>query len=65
VVVSAVTSALFVRSADELADLARCSALAIAGAGASGQLAERLGCRFLAADPVSAAASVSAEAGAP
>jgi MerR family transcriptional regulator, light-induced transcriptional regulator len=64
VVVSAVTSEVFERSADELADLARSSPLAIAGAGASEQLAERFGCRFLANDPVSAAASVSAGAGA-
>jgi MerR family transcriptional regulator, light-induced transcriptional regulator len=64
VVVSAVTSEVFERSADQLADLARSSPLAIAGAGASEQLAERLGCRFLADDPVSAAASVSAGAGA-
>jgi methanogenic corrinoid protein MtbC1 len=64
VVVSAVTSEVFERSADQLADLARSSPLAIAGAGASEQLAERLGCRFLADNPVSAAASVSAGAGA-
>jgi MerR family transcriptional regulator, light-induced transcriptional regulator len=64
VVVSAVTSEGFERSADELTDLARSSPLAIAGAGASEQLAGRLGCRFLADDPVSAAASVSAGASA-
>jgi MerR family transcriptional regulator, light-induced transcriptional regulator len=64
VVVSAVTSEVFERSADELADLARSSPLAIAGAGASKRLAERLGCRFLADDPVSAAASLSAGRGA-
>jgi DNA-binding transcriptional MerR regulator len=65
VVVSAVTSEAFERSEDELADLARSSPLAIAGAGASERLAERIGCRFLADDPVSAAALVSAGAGAP
>ena len=65
IVVSAVTSEVFERSADALADLARSSPLAIAGAGASEQLAKRLGCRLLADDPVSAAASVSARAGRP
>jgi MerR family transcriptional regulator, light-induced transcriptional regulator len=65
VIVSAVTSDVFERSADELEELARSYPLAIAGAGASEQLAERLGCRFLADDPVSAAASVSAGAGTP
>jgi MerR family transcriptional regulator, light-induced transcriptional regulator len=64
VVVTAVSGEVFERSADELADLARSSPLAIAGAGASEQLAERLACRFLADDPVSAAASLSAGAGA-
>ena len=64
IVVSAVTSEVFERSADELAELARSSPLAIGGAGASEQLAEGLGCRYLADDPVSAAASVSAGAGA-
>ena len=64
IVVSAVTSAVFERSVGELADLARAYPLAIAGAGSSGELAERLGCRFLVDDPVSAAASVSAEVGA-
>jgi DNA-binding transcriptional MerR regulator len=64
VVVSAMTGEVFERSADELADLAHSYPLAIAGAGASEQLAERFGCRFLAQDPVSAAASVSAEASA-
>jgi MerR family transcriptional regulator, light-induced transcriptional regulator len=63
-VVSAVTSEVFERSADELANLARSSPLAIAGAGASERLAERLGCGFLADDPVSAAASESGRAGA-
>jgi DNA-binding transcriptional MerR regulator len=63
-VVSAVTSEIYERSADELANLARSSPLAIAGAGASERLAERLDCRFLADDPVSAAASLSAGAGA-
>jgi MerR family transcriptional regulator, light-induced transcriptional regulator len=65
IVVSAVTSEVFERSADALVDLARSSPLAIAGAGASEQLAKRLGCRLLADDPVSAAASVSARAGRP
>jgi MerR family transcriptional regulator, light-induced transcriptional regulator len=65
VVVSAVTSEVFERSADELAELARSSPLAIAGAGASERLAERLGCGFLADDPVSAAAFVSGRAGVP
>jgi DNA-binding transcriptional MerR regulator len=65
VVVSAVSGEVFERSADELADLARSYPLAIAGAGASEQLAERLGCGLLAGDPVSAAASVSVGAGAP
>ena len=51
--------AVFERSVDGLADLARSYLLAIAGVGASEQLAGRLGCRFLADDPVSAAASVS------
>jgi methanogenic corrinoid protein MtbC1 len=60
VVVSAVTSAAFERSADALADLAHSSPLAIAGAGASDQLAGRLGCRLLADDPVRSAATVSA-----
>jgi hypothetical protein len=60
-----VTSDVSERSADELAAVARSHPLAIAGAGASEQLAERLGCRFLAEDPVAAAASVSATAGAP
>jgi MerR family transcriptional regulator, light-induced transcriptional regulator len=62
VVVSAVSSEAFESSADELADLARSYPLAIAGAGASEQLAERIGCRLLSDDPVSAAASVSAGA---
>jgi methanogenic corrinoid protein MtbC1 len=65
IVVSGVTSDVFERSADELAAVARSHPLAIAGAGASEQLADRLGCRFLAEDPVAAAASISAAAGAP
>jgi MerR family transcriptional regulator, light-induced transcriptional regulator len=65
VVVSAVSGEVFERSADELADLARSYPLAIAGAGASEQLAERLGCGLLSGDPVSAAASVAVGAGAP
>jgi methanogenic corrinoid protein MtbC1 len=65
IVVSGVTSDVFERSADELAAVARSQPLAIAGAGASEQLAKRLGCRFLADDPVAAAASVSAAASAP
>jgi methanogenic corrinoid protein MtbC1 len=65
VVVSGVTSELLERSAHELADVARSYPLAIAGAGASEQLADRLGCLFLAGDPVGAAASVAAGAGTP
>lgn len=65
VAVSAVTSEVFERSADELTDLARSFPLAIAGAGASEQLAERLGCRFLVDGPVSAAAAVSVGASTP
>jgi methanogenic corrinoid protein MtbC1 len=52
IVVSGVTSDVFERSADELAAVARSHPLAIAGAGATEQLAQRLGCRFLADDPV-------------
>jgi hypothetical protein len=65
VLVSSMTREALERGVDELADLARRHRLAIAGAGASERLAERIGCRFLAGDPVSAAASASAEPGTP
>jgi DNA-binding transcriptional MerR regulator len=60
VLVSSMAGEALERSVDELAGLARRHPLAIAGAGASDELAERIGCRFLAGGPVSAAASVSA-----
>jgi DNA-binding transcriptional MerR regulator len=61
-VVSAVTAAGFEEPADELAELARACPLAIAGAGASPELAQRLSCRFLEGDPVVAATAVAAGA---
>ena len=57
------TSEAFERSADELADLARSFRWRSPAPARAEQLAERLGCRFLADDPVSAAASVAAGTG--
>ena len=59
-VVSAVTPEAFDHHAAELAELARGAPLAIAGAGAGPEQAERLGCRLLEGDPPAAAAAADA-----
>jgi DNA-binding transcriptional MerR regulator len=59
IVVSAVRGEALNGPVEELADLGRDYPLAIAGAGASEEHAQRLGGTFLEGDPVSAAASVS------
>ena len=58
VVVTAVTSEGFLREASRLAALAQDHALAIAGSGASDDVARSLGCRVLAGDPVAVAAAL-------
>jgi MerR family transcriptional regulator, light-induced transcriptional regulator len=58
VVVSAVNAEALRREAPALEALARAHSLALAGRGAEPALAEALGCRVLAGDPVAAAASV-------
>ena len=57
-VVAAVMPDRLEPAAAELAALARHSAVAVAGAGTSPALAERLGVRYLAGDPVSAAREI-------
>lgn len=57
VVVSAVAAAPFEAAAEGLAAVAARHRLAVAGAGASAELAERLGAELLDADPVAAAAA--------
>src|SRR4051812_33537356 len=59
-VLSAVTPVPLADHAGELAELARARPLALAGAGADAEMAERLGCRLLEGDPVTAAAGVHA-----
>jgi MerR family transcriptional regulator, light-induced transcriptional regulator len=61
VVLSAVMPARFADVEDELRDLAANVRLAVAGAGASRVLAERVGARLLEGDPVTAAESISRE----
>ena len=58
VVVGAVTRERLSAAADELRALARVAPLAVAGAGADAEIAERLGARLLEGDPVSAAEAV-------
>jgi len=58
VVVAAVTSDGFHSEASRLAALAKDHDLAIAGSGASDEVARSLGCRVLAGDPVAAAAAL-------
>jgi MerR family transcriptional regulator, light-induced transcriptional regulator len=58
-VLSAVAALGFEDCAEELAVLSREQPVAIAGAGASHELAARLGCDFLDSDPVAAAVAVS------
>ena len=58
VVVTAVTSQGFRHEASKLAALAQDHALAIAGLGASDDVAGSLGCRVLAGDPVAVAAAL-------
>jgi DNA-binding transcriptional MerR regulator len=59
IVVSAVRGEALNGSVEELADLGRSYPLAIAGAGATEERAQRLGGTFLGGDPVGAAAAVS------
>ncbi len=56
VVLAATNAALFASIADDLKRLARTTRIAIAGAGASAELAASFGASFLDADPVTAAA---------
>ena len=58
VVLSAVAADRFEEIADELAQLGRQCALAIAGAGADATLAQRVGARLLSGDPVAEAETV-------
>lgn len=55
IVLAATTAEVFQAVADELATLTEQTSVAIAGAGADAEFADRVGARLLAADPVSAA----------
>jgi len=65
VVVAATVRQRFDRVVEGLAALARGTPVAIAGAGASGALADAVGARLLAGDPATAAAELTPPAGAP
>jgi DNA-binding transcriptional MerR regulator len=61
-VISAVSTERFEDNMGELAELAAAQPLAIAGAGATGELSQRLGCRWLEGDLVGAASDVATRA---
>jgi DNA-binding transcriptional MerR regulator len=61
VVLTATTGLRVAAARDNLAQVARSASLALAGSGASAELAAAVGARHLADDPVTAAASVAAE----